>query len=143
MPGRWRPLRPSLGTEVQDGRKRRSGGVELWPTLHGEGAVTDERVFKNTDWAGAVGATTARERRILEGAAQVERNDWVQPQGLVHDVLQVLHRLHIVIGWALGGADGREYLVPDLAYNVGMPAELIKDQAQGAGCGVLFCRWSA
>lgn len=125
---------PPLGAE--DGRVRelvRHGRVDVRAALHGQRAVDDDVSLQHAD---VRLAHPAREGGILQGGAEVVRYGWVESQGLVERVGQVLHVLEVLVGWGARGSDGVENLGPELVEDRRVVAELVDGPGEGRGGGV-------
>lgn len=134
LPGLGLPVEPAVGAVLEVVGKLFAGrGVKGGVALHDEGAVADGGVLEDGDGQGAVRAAAARERRVAEGQAHVEGHHGVQAQGLVHDVLQVLHVLEVVVRGLALEADLADDLVAQLAHALGVPAELVNGPRQRRG----------
>lgn len=129
------PVLPPLG--AVDGRVGKGLGdlwVDVFATLHGQGAVDDNVALEHGDGRLPVGAGQAR---VLKGGADVVRHGRVDAQRLVDDVRQVLELLEVLIGRLVAKrAHHPQDLLPQPLDHLWLVAELVDGPRQGRRRGV-------
>lgn len=131
------PRLPALGDKGRRVREARlDGRVQVGAALHDERRVADGRALGNRNGLRAVGPAADRQRRVRQRDADVVRHHGVQAQRLVHDVLQVLHVLEVLVRRGAVAADVLHDLGAQRREHGGLLREVVQDPGQGAGGGV-------
>lgn len=110
--------------------------VQVLSALHEERRVRNGRVLEHGQRLGAVGATTTRQRGVLERQAHIKRHGGIKTECLVDDGLEVRHVLDILVrGW-VRGADSLENLAAELGDAFRVAAQLVQGPRECAGRGI-------